>query len=155
MPRYVRTVKAIRRKPVNWKASSSNCLRNWSLPRNKRASPKPKWRLAKLSWPVWKTRIANGKNAILNFCPKYVPPGLSYFRFTNIVFKYDRTDPAEIQSFKDEIESLKGQNAELERQKSETQQAVSERQAVIDTHVVKVCSTYQHICLVTPDAIIP
>jgi hypothetical protein len=59
-------------------------------------------------------------------------------------FKYDRIDPAEVQSLKDEIESLKVQKAEVERQKVEMQQTDSERQAVIDSHTAKVRSLLQY-----------
>ena len=50
-------------------------------------------------------------------------------------FQYDRIDPAEVQSLKDEIETLKVQKADVERQKVELD---SERQTVIESHIAKV-----------------
>jgi len=72
---------------------------------------------------------------------------LSHLSLTIIPFKYDRIDPAEVQSLKDEIEALKAQKAEVEHQKAALQQVDAERQAVIDSHTAKVCLSLQYCIL--------
>ncbi|KAF9468627.1 TPR/MLP1/MLP2-like protein-domain-containing protein [Collybia nuda] len=54
-------------------------------------------------------------------------------RNSQLLTKYDRIDPAEVQSLRDEIELFKSQKVEIEQQKIEVEKAVTEKQSVIST----------------------
>lgn len=66
-------------------------------------------------------------------------------RNSQLLSKYDRIDPAEVQSLKDEIEALNAQKAEIERQKVELQQADSDRQAVVESHTAKIAALEENL----------
>lgn len=51
------------------------------------------------------------------------------FLQADVVFQYDRTDPAEIQSLKDEIELLKTQKAEAEKLAAEREEQLNNLQS--------------------------
>ncbi|KAK2465728.1 hypothetical protein APHAL10511_002272 [Amanita phalloides] len=61
-------------------------------------------------------------------------------RNSQLLSKYDRVDPAEIQSLKDEIESLKAQKAEVEQQKADLENSRKE----VDSRVEALESTIRN-----------
>jgi chaperonin cofactor prefoldin len=65
----------------------------------------------------WKRRTVGGRSATINYSPRYVRiyVGVGH---ANVALQYDRVDPTEFQSLKDELESLKTERSAMEAQQT-------------------------------------
>ena len=86
----------------------------------------------------WKRRIVGGRSAITNYSPRYVRPCVLLvleILMGIVPLQYDRVDPTEFQSLKDELETLKTEKSATESQRAAQAEELTQLQE-------KVCDLY-------------
>ena len=70
----------------------------------------------------WKRKIVDGRSVTANYSRRSaflsVSPAVKYIRVLTHASQYDRVDPAEFQSLKDEIENLKAEKSAWETERA-------------------------------------
>jgi hypothetical protein len=98
----------------------------------------------------WKRKTVDGRNATASYSRRSaclsVSPAVKYLRVPTHASQYDRVDPTEFQSLKDEIEGLKAEKSAWETQQTtQSSQSTEQQEKVIIATFLFKAETYLEV----------